>query len=213
MRPRTQFANFPKYKYKVSEIQGFQNTSFLRTSTYTNAFQASEVLQPYFKSSKGISRTSLRRGVLTGFAVKIFFPTIRSTQESKGFILMSYIRGQLSRVLNQEFLFFGSRVAVFTNNPSHSWAFYSTRKPCAKAVPETDYFTQQKQYHKRTTLCTWMSQSQERDAEWSAPTITSTALLCCWGRSRSKIWRPLWLTLRCMPYGRGTLKIPLWRNS
>jgi hypothetical protein len=26
------------------------------------------------------------------------------------------------------------------------------RKLCAKAVPETDSFTQQKQYHKRTTL-------------------------------------------------------------
>jgi hypothetical protein len=118
MRPRTQFAKFPKYKYKVPKIQGFQNTSFLRTSTYKNAFQASEVLQPYFKSSEGISRTSLRRGVLTGFTVKIFFPTICSTQESKGFILTSYVRGQLSRVLNQEFLFFGSQVVVFTSNPS-----------------------------------------------------------------------------------------------
>jgi hypothetical protein len=47
-----------------------------------------------------------------------FFPTICSTQESKGFILTSYVRGQLSHVLNQEFLFFGSRVAVLTSNPS-----------------------------------------------------------------------------------------------
>ncbi len=39
--------------------------------------------------------------------------------------------------------------------------------------------------------------------------ISSTALLCCWGRSLSNMWHPLWLTLRCMPYGRGTLKIPL----
>ncbi len=29
--------------------------------------------------------------------------------------------------------------------------------------------------------------------------------------SCSKIWRPLGLTLRCMPYGRGTLRIPLQR--
>ncbi len=34
-----------------------------------------------------------------------------------------------------------------------SYETCSTRKPCAKAVPETDYFTQQKQHHKRTTLC------------------------------------------------------------
>ncbi len=41
--------------------------------------------------------------------------------------------------------------------------------------------------------------------------ISSTAFLCFWGRSRSKIWRPSWLTLRCMPYGSGTLRIPLRR--
>ncbi len=35
-----------------------------------------------------------------------------------------------------------------------SYETSSTRKPCAKAVPETDALTQQKQYHKRTTLCT-----------------------------------------------------------
>ncbi len=39
--------------------------------------------------------------------------------------------------------------------------------------------------------------------------VSSTALLCCRGRIRSKMWRPLWLTLRHMPYGRGTLKILL----
>ncbi len=35
-----------------------------------------------------------------------------------------------------------------------SYETSSTRKPCTKAVPETDYFTEQKQYHKRTTLHT-----------------------------------------------------------
>ncbi len=48
---------------------------------------------------------------------------------------------------------------------------FSTRKPHAKAVPLKDYFTQQKQYHKRTTLLTLPWKTQERDAEWSAPTI------------------------------------------
>ncbi len=33
-----------------------------------------------------------------------------------------------------------------------SYKTWSTRKPCAKEVPETDYFTQQKQYLERTTL-------------------------------------------------------------
>ncbi len=35
-----------------------------------------------------------------------------------------------------------------------SYETWSTRKPCAKEVPETDYYTQQKQYLKRTTLST-----------------------------------------------------------
>ncbi len=94
-RPRTQFANSLKYKYKVPEVQDFQNTSFLQTSTYKNALQASEVLQPYFKASKGISRTSLRCGILTRFAVKVFFSTIHSTQGREEFIRTSYVRGQL----------------------------------------------------------------------------------------------------------------------
>ncbi len=36
-----------------------------------------------------------------------------------------------------------------------SYETWSTRKPCAKAVPETDSLTQWKQYLKRTTLCTF----------------------------------------------------------
>jgi hypothetical protein len=48
-----------------------------------NALQAPEVLQPYFKASKGISHTNLRDGVLTRFANKIFFPMICSLQENE----------------------------------------------------------------------------------------------------------------------------------
>ncbi len=38
-----------------------------------DAFSSVGVLQPYFKSSKGIGHTSLHRGILTRFAVEIFF--------------------------------------------------------------------------------------------------------------------------------------------
>ncbi len=41
-----------------------------------------EPLQPYFRSRKGISHTSLRGGILTRFAI-IFFPTSRSTWENE----------------------------------------------------------------------------------------------------------------------------------
>ncbi len=40
-----------------------------------------------------------------------------------------------------------------------SYETWSRRKPCAKEVPETDYFTQQKQYLKRTTLFTYSAKA------------------------------------------------------
>jgi hypothetical protein len=83
----------------------------------------------------------------------------------------------------------------------------------------------QKQYHKRTTL---LSKSSTIERLLYAPDpekckkvmlsdqpqllhITSTALLCPWGRSRSTIGYQLGLTLRRMPYGSGTLRILLQR--
>jgi hypothetical protein len=86
-------------------------------SSNKNAFQASEALQPYFKER----RLSVVQ-VLLWHTYKIrhqdFFPTICLTQESKGFNMMSYVRGQRSHVLNQEFLFFGSQVLGFRSDPS-----------------------------------------------------------------------------------------------
>ncbi len=66
--------------------------------------------------------------------------------------------GNVPCVLNQEFLFlvhkyWGSE-ATRLGWSIVSYETWSTRKPCAKAVPETDSVTQQKQYHKRTTLRT-----------------------------------------------------------
>jgi hypothetical protein len=59
---------------------------------------------------------------------------------------------------NQEFLFlvheYWGSDATHLGGCIGSYETCSTRKPCAKAVPEMDYFTQQKQYHNRTTLCT-----------------------------------------------------------
>ncbi len=67
-------------------------------------------------------------------------------------------KGNVPCILNQEFLFlvhkyWGSEVTRLGWSVG-SYETSSTRKPCAKAVPETDSITQQKQYHKRTTLRT-----------------------------------------------------------
>jgi hypothetical protein len=81
----------------------------------------------------------------------------------------------------------------------------------------------QRQYRKWTTLCSKSStikgllyapypHNREKRTLSDQPQlsrVSSTALLRCWGQSRSKMWCPSWLTLRRMPYGRGMLKIPL----
>ncbi len=63
--------------------------------------------------------------------------------------------GKVPCVLNQDFFFWFTSIRVL-GDPSHLkyWLLrhFYTRKPCAKEIPETDYFTQQKQYLKRTTL-------------------------------------------------------------
>ncbi len=71
----------------------------------------------------------------------------------------------------------------------------------AKVVPSKDYFTHLTLKNARKGC--WVISPKYH--------VTSTALLCRWGRSCSKIWRPLGLTLRCMPYGRGTLRNQLQR--
>jgi hypothetical protein len=74
-------------------------------SSNKNALQALEALQPYFKER----RVSVVQASIAAYlqdSPLSFFPTIRLTQESKGFVSTSYVRGQRSCVLNQEFLFF-----------------------------------------------------------------------------------------------------------
>ncbi len=65
-------------------------------------------------------------------------------------------KGKVPCVLNQEFLFLvhkylGSERPILFE-VSAPTRLKSTRKPCAKEVPEMNYLTQQKQYLKRTTL-------------------------------------------------------------
>ncbi len=117
----------------------------------------------------------------------------------------------------QEQDFFGSQVTVFSRDLSH-WSIGSY-------VPFLQGSQMQKQYRKRTTLRSKSStikgllytpdpEKREKEMLSDQPQlshVTSMALLCHWGHSRSKIWHPLGLTLRCMPYGRGTLRNPLQR--
>ncbi len=121
-----------------------------------------------------------------------------------------------SRVLNQEFPFFWFMCSGFCKQP----VSFEVLAPASLFLWGSHM---QREYRKRTTLRSKSSTSKELlyapdpdnrkkgtlSDQPRLSRVSSMALLCCWGRSRSKIWCPLWLTLRCMPYGRGTLRIPL----
>jgi hypothetical protein len=178
------------------------------------------VLQPYVKSSEGTSRTILCRGVLNKIFRQEFFPAICSTQEKEEMTtgeLRTRTTFPVSSTKNSFFLFTSSG---FCKQP----VLFEVLAPASLFLWGSHMW---REYWKRTTL---HSESSTSKGLLYAPDpdnckkgmlsdqpqlscVSSTALLCCWGRSCSKIWHPSWLTLRCMPYGRGTLRIPLQRIS
>ncbi len=94
------------------------------------------------------------------FAVEFFVLQVAQFKKAKDFYTTSYLQGQRSVCPKPRIPFFlvhkywGSEATRLGWSIS-SYETSSMRKPCAKAVPETDTFTQQKQYHKRTTLRTF----------------------------------------------------------
>ncbi len=122
-----------------------QNTRFLRTRFYVQERPSSVgVLQPYFKSSKGISPTSLRCGVLTRFPSS-FFSTIRSTRENEGITTNKLHTRTTFHVSSTKNSFFGSRVAVFHKQP----VLFEESAPTSLFLQGSHI---QRQSHKRTTL-------------------------------------------------------------
>ncbi len=209
--------------------------------------QASEIATALLqvKEGYGINRTNLRH-VVTNKIRRWFFPhnllnarkqknTTTATYEDKVLSLQDFVRCSThlrtrwrhcknSALRTTSFRrtyknqnFFGSRVSVFSRDPS-CWSIGSYG-------PFLWGSHMQKQYCKRTTLRSKSStikgllyapdpEKHKKEMLSDQPQlsrVTSTALLCCWGRSCSKIWHPSGLTLRHMPYGRGTLRIPVQR--
>jgi hypothetical protein len=102
-----------KFQFTRVNVQG----STYKNSTNKNVLQASEPLQPYFKSRKGISQTSLRRGILNKIHRQFFSYDSRNVRKQKNTTYKLRTRTTFQRFLNQEF-FFGSRVAAFSRDPS-----------------------------------------------------------------------------------------------
>ncbi len=93
----------PIYKNSIYKVQ--LTKFYEQGSTNKNDLQASEPLQPYFKSRKGISQTSLRCSVLNKICHQFFSPTICSTRENKKLLLTSYVRDNFSMCPRPRILF------------------------------------------------------------------------------------------------------------
>jgi hypothetical protein len=156
---------------------------------------------------------------LQDLLLRFFFLRFTQREKMRKLLLMSYVQGQLFNMSSTKnsFLVQEKRLSQETR--------------LVEVLAPTSLFLRgshmQEQYRKRTTL---RSKSSTIKGLLYSPDpekckkgmlsdqprltrITSMALLCCWGHSCSKIWHPSGLTLRCMPYGRGTLRIPLQRIS
>ncbi len=106
---------------------------------------------------------------------------------------------------NQNFFWFMSNAVLRRPVSSKYWLLrpFSMRKPHAKAVPSKDYFMHLRTLKNARKECWVIGLDYRVSHPW-----------CFWAvgdNSRSKIWCPSKLTLRRMPYGRGTLRIPLQR--
>jgi hypothetical protein len=163
-----------------------RNTRFIRTRLYDKERPSSVgLLQPYFKSSKGMSCTSLHRGVLNKICHWIFFLWFAQCKKTKKWLPTSYVQDNFSRVLSQEFFFW------FTSSG------FCKQLISFEVLAPMSLFLQgshmQRENRKRTTL---RSKSSTIKGLLYAPDpdkrkkgmlsnqprlsrITSTALLCC----------------------------------
>ncbi len=178
----------------MHNLQIPQNTRFLRTRFYVQECLSSvRVLQPYFKSSKGISHTSLHCGVLNKIHRQFFsFNSLNARKQRNNYQRATY-EDNFSHVLNQEFFFW------FTSSG------FCKQTVLFEVLAPRSFFLQgshmQREYHKRTTL---RSKNSTIKGLLYAPDpdkckkgmlsnqprlscITSMALLCCWGCSCSRI--------------------------
>jgi hypothetical protein len=87
----------------VHNLRILQTRFYEQGSTNKNNLQASKPLQPYFKSRKGISQTSLHRSILNKICRRIFFLRVAQCKKTK-----NYVQGQLFNVPQQRFFWFTS---------------------------------------------------------------------------------------------------------
>ncbi len=184
---------------------------------YKNPLQALECYSPTSSQARVLVVQASIAVYLTRFAIKFYSYDLLNARKWRNDYQWATYEDNFSCVLNQEFFFW------FTSSGFDKQPILFEVLALASLFLQGSHM--QREYYKKTTLCSKSSTIKgllyapdpdncEKGTLSDQPRlsrITSMALLCCWGCSCSKIWRPSWLTLRRMPYGRGTLRIPLQR--
>ena len=174
----------------MHNLQIPQNTRFLRTRFYIQECPSSVgVLQHYFKSSKGISCTSLRRGILDKICHQFFPYDLLNARKLRNDYQRATYKDNFSRVL-----FFWFTSSGFCKQP----VLFEVLAPTCPFLRRSHM---QREYRKRTSL---PSKSSTIKGLFYTPDpdqckkgmlsdqpglscVTSMALLCCCGRSCSKV--------------------------
>ncbi len=140
-----------KFQFTRFNVQG----STYKNSMNKNDLQASEPLQPYFKSRKGISQTSLRRGVLNKICRQFLFLWFAQREKAKKILPTSYVWGNLSTFPQPRILFWFTSSGFCKRPVSLKYwllcPFFFKETTCksstvkgllytAKAVSSKDYF-------------------------------------------------------------------------
>ncbi len=141
-----------KFQFTRFNVQG----STYKNSTNKNKLQASEPLQPCFKSRKGISRTSLRRGVLNKIRRQFFSYDSRNARKQENYYHWATYEYNFS-TCPQPRIHFWFTSSGFLKRPIllKYWLlrpFFYKEATCksstvkgllntVKAVPSNDYFT------------------------------------------------------------------------
>jgi hypothetical protein len=179
------------YKNSTNKVQ--LTRFYEQGSTNKKDLQASEPLKPYFKSKKGISQTGLRCVVLNKICCQFFSYDLRNARNRENYYQRATYKDNLSTFPQPRILFWFTS-SSFLRRPVlfKYWLlrpFFYKEATCksstvqgllypAKAVPSKDYFMHLTLNKRKKGMLSDQPQLS---------CITSTALLCCWGRSPSKI--------------------------
>ncbi len=116
-QPRTRFANSPKYKYKLPKYKFPKIQVFYGQVRTRTPFKRWKCYSPTSRQVRVLVVQASIAGYLQDSPSSFFFLRFAQREKAKNSYRQATYEGNFSRVLNQEFLFFGSRVAVFTSNP------------------------------------------------------------------------------------------------